>query len=137
MGALDFWIGQWDATWDGGGGTNSVTQELDGHVVIERFEAAAPDSFSGLSVSVPDPATDRWRQTWVDSTGHYWAFDGGPEADGTFVFATPARVDAEQVFKRMVFSGLQPDTFDWRWEFSANGRQWEQRWAIQYRRRSS
>ena len=135
MDALDFWIGEWDATWEGGSGTNTVTRELGGHVVVERFEAGAPDPLSGLSVSVPDPAGNRWRQTWVDSTGNYWAFVGGPQEDRTFVFETPDRVDTDQVFKRMLFSGIEPDAFDWRWEFSPDGQRWQQRWAIHYQRR--
>lgn len=134
MDALDFWIGEWDASWDGGSGINIVTREFGGHVIVERFEAGPPEPFSGLSVSVHDSASGQWRQTWVDSTGSYWAFAGGPGDDGSFVFATPERVDADQVFKRMVFSNIAHDTFDWRWEFSHDGRQWEQRWAIQYRR---
>jgi hypothetical protein len=38
--ALDFWLGSWTATWEGGGGTNTVTRELADLVVVERFEAA-------------------------------------------------------------------------------------------------
>ncbi len=135
MDALDFWVGEWDASWDGGGGRNTVTRELGGKVVVERFEAAPPAPFSGLSVSAYDSSSEHWRQTWVDSTGSYWAFVGGPLPDGTFVFGTPTPVDADQVFKRMVFSGIGPDSFDWRWEFSADGTAWEERWAIRYQRR--
>ena len=39
MGALDFWIGSWDASWEGGHGTNTVTLELGGHVVVPTFDA--------------------------------------------------------------------------------------------------
>ena len=94
---LDFWLGTWDCTWEGGNGRNTVTRELGDRVVVERFEAFGEDAFDGLSVSVPDPATDGWRQTWVDSTGSYWAFAGGRRTDGTFVFGTPDRVDADQL----------------------------------------
>lgn len=135
MTGLDFWVGEWTATWDGGSGSNTVTRELDGRVVVERFEAAGGEPFSGMSLSVPDVATGRWRQTWVDSSGSYWTFVGGPQADGSFVFETPERVDAEQAFKRMAFFDIRADAFDWRWEFSMDGENWEQRWAIRYRRR--
>ena len=66
----------------------------------------APDPFTGLSVSVPDPEGDGWRQTWVDSNGSYWHFVGGPQPDGTFMFATPEPVDADRLYKRMVFSEI-------------------------------
>ena len=129
--ALDFWLGTWACTWEGGHGTNTVTREFDGRVVQERFEAIEPEPFSGLSVSVHDG--DTWRQTWVDSSGSYWAFVGEQEGD-TVIFETPVQVDADQVFKRMVFSNITADGFDWRWEFSPDRTSWEPRWELRYRR---
>ena len=132
--ALDFWRGGWDCVWDGGSGTNTITRELGDQVVVERFEAIEPDRWSGMSVSVFDPASESWRQTWVDSNGSYWHFVG-TIVDGTLAFATPERVDADSTFKRMVFSDVTPDGFAWRWERSSDGADWEPRWAITYRRR--
>jgi hypothetical protein len=133
MGGLDFWIGHWVCEWEGGHGTNAVALDMDRHVITERFEALEPEPFSGLSVSVHGP-DGIWRQTWVDSTGSYWHFEGGPNDDGTFVFGTPGRVDAEQLYKRMVFSEISQDGFVWRWEFSNDLSTWKQRWAITYKR---
>jgi hypothetical protein len=112
-----------------------VTRELDDQVVVERFAAREPERFAGTSLSVQDRRTGEWRQTWVDSTGSYWAFVGGPRDDGTFVLGTAEPVDEEQVYKRMVFSDIAADTFSWRWESSADGETWDLRWAISYRRR--
>jgi len=112
-----------------------VTHAVRGDVVIERFEALWPEPFIGVSVSVPEPTTDRWRQTWVDTDGNAWAFEGGPQADGTFVFGTAGRVDVEQLWKRMVFFDIETDGFTWRWEASEDGETWEERWRITYRRR--
>ncbi|MGZ5344926.1 MAG: hypothetical protein ACXWF5_09575 [Actinomycetota bacterium] len=134
--ALDFWLGEWDCAWDGGSGTNTITRGLGGAVVVERFEALEPDRWSGMSVSVFDPSTEGWRQTWVDSNGSYWHFVGGL-VHGDLAFATPESVDAEATFKRMVFSVVTPDGFEWRWERSADDATWEPRWAITYRRRSA
>jgi hypothetical protein len=130
--ALDFWLGSWSCTWDGGYGTNLVTRELRDRVIVERFEAIAPDPFTGLSVSVFDPKAG-WRQTWVDTNGGSWHFVG-EAGDGSFTFRTPEPVDTERVFKRMVFSNIEDDTFHWRWEASADGVAWMERWAIDYRR---
>ncbi|MEP7060216.1 MAG: hypothetical protein ABI828_05740 [Actinomycetota bacterium] len=133
MDGLEFWIGRWTATWEGGHGTNSLTRDLDGHVITERFEALEPERFSGLSVSVQGP-DGIWRQTWVDSTGSYWHFEGGPQNDGTFIFATPERVDTDRLYKRMVFSDIAEEAFSWRWEFSEDRVTWDPRWQISYRR---
>jgi hypothetical protein len=135
MDDLSFWLGSWDCTWEGGHGTNDVTLELDGHVIVERFAALAPEPFTGMSVSAPDPDGGGWRQTWVDSTGSYWHFVGGPQPDGTFVFGTPEPVDADRRYKRMVFSEIGAHRLQWRWEASSDGETWQERWAIAYRRR--
>jgi hypothetical protein len=135
MPGLDFWIGDWDAAWDGGKGRNVVSRELGGRVVVERFEALGEEAFSGMTISVRDAASGSWRQTWADSAGSYWAFEGGPQDDGSFVFATSTPVDADQVFKRMVFFDIEDDAFSWRWEFSPDASSWQQRWAISYTRR--
>jgi hypothetical protein len=130
--ALDFWLGSWACTWEGGHGTNRVTRELGDRVIAERFETLAPESFAGMSVSVFDPKAG-WRQTWVDANGTYWHFVG-EAGDDSFTFRTPEPVDAEHLYKRMVFSDLEGDAFHWRWEASADGDVWTERWAIDYRR---
>ena len=137
--SLDFWIGDWSCTWDGGHGRNRVAREFDGHVVVERFDSLSPERWSGMSVSVFDARDGRWRQTWVDSTGNYWALEEGRvhddltfEVDETEVREDGSRVD---VRKRMVFSDIEGDSFHWRWERSLDdGTSWESLWTIDYRR---
>jgi hypothetical protein len=132
--ALDFWIGEWDVSWDGGHGINRVVRELGDAVVVERFTPAPPERFTGMSVSVHEARTHTWRQTWVDSDRNFWTFAGSLDGDDV-VFATDGPVDREQRYKRMVFSRIRPDAFHWRWESSPDGVAWSERWAIEYRRR--
>ena len=49
---LDFWVGEWDARWEGASGTNPISAELDDPVQFRmRFDR-----------EVPEPAwTDQWR----------------------------------------------------------------------------
>jgi hypothetical protein len=131
---FDFWIGEWDCDFEGGHAINTVSREFGGRVLVERFEADLPQRWSGTSMSVFAEHDARWRQTWVDESGSYWAF-AGTLVDGDPSFATPARVDAEQVFKRMVFSDIADDSFHWRWESSPDGNAWTINWEIDYRRR--
>ena len=133
-GALDFWLGEWDCAWSDGTGMNAVTRELGGRVVIERFRAYDPDPFDGMSVSVFDER-EGWRQTWVDSNGGYWHLVGSRLVDGSVTFATPGPADEDRTFKRMVFSDVTAEGFDWRWEASPDGEAWRERWAIRYARR--
>jgi hypothetical protein len=52
------------------------------------------------------------------------------------MFATPEPVDADHLYKRMVFSEISESGLSWRWEASSDGIEWQQRWAIAYRRRA-
>ncbi|MCP3854746.1 MAG: hypothetical protein GY745_02285 [Actinomycetia bacterium] len=131
--AFDFWLGEWNCTFDGGTATNSVTRDFDGQVVTERFEGLTPQRWSGMSVSVYNEKLDLWRQTWVDQSGAYWHFVGSL-VGGNPSFGTPEPVDVERLFKRMVFSNIASDGFDWRWESSPDGESWTENWAITYLR---
>ena len=51
------------------------------------------------------------------------------------MFATPGPADEDRTFKRMVFSDVTAEGFDWRWEASPDGEGWQERWAIRYARR--
>ena len=131
---FDFWLGEWDCEFDGGHAVNVVTREHEGNVIVERFSADVPQAFSGTSMSVFTEHDGSWRQTWVDDAGCYWAFEGGL-VDGNPSFGTPVPVDAEQLFKRMVFSDIGEEAFHWRWESSPDGDTWTVNWEIDYRRR--
>ena len=131
--SLDFWLGDWTCSWDGGGGRNAISRELGGLVVVERFESLRPERWSGMSLSVFDERNG-WRQTWVDSTGNYWAFRGSPLAEG-FAFSVTEAEEDRQIEKRMVFFDIEADRFRWRWERSVDGSTvWEPLWTIHYRR---
>lgn len=110
--ALDFWLGDWACSWDGGHGTNTISREFDGRVLVERFEAFGPERWSGMSLSVHDERLG-WRQTWVDSTGNYWAFSEVPHMEG-FCFSVTEVDDGREVEKRMVFSDIAHEGFTWR-----------------------
>ncbi|MCP3989161.1 MAG: hypothetical protein GY724_08805 [Actinomycetia bacterium] len=81
-----------------------------------------------------DDPSGQWRQTWVDESGCYWSFVGGL-VDGDPSFGTPTPVDANNVYKRMVFSTITDDGFAWRWESSPEGDEWTVNWEIAYTRR--
>jgi len=132
---FDFWIGAWDCAWEGGSGRNTITREYGDHVLVERFEAYAPSAFHGTSLTVFSAELDRWQQTWVDDQGSYWHFVGGPEGSEV-VLATVERENGRDIGKRMVFSDVEPNGFNWRWERSEDdGATWTQAWAIRYSRR--
>jgi hypothetical protein len=130
-GEFDFWLGEWDARWDGGRGTNVVTSELDGAVILERFDGRPGTDLQGISVSVQDGGT--WRQTWVDSQHGYLDFSGGMR-EGVMELHHERDVDGERARFRMRFTEIASSSFVWFWERLVDDT-WEERWRIDYTRR--
>src|SRR5690242_901772 len=104
---FDFWLGEWDLTWQGGRGTNSIRSILDGHVIEERFHSD-DIPLHGISLSVYGSQLGQWRQTWVDSQGSYLDLVGG--WDGERMILTTSRMrEGKPIVLRMVFSNIAPD----------------------------
>ncbi len=134
---FDFWLGAWRGTWAGESGpasaVNTVTKEHRGRVVVERFAAEAPETLTGLSVSVFDAREQLWKQTWVDDSGSYLDFCGGFDA-GRMVLSRLLVVDGVSVTQRMVWHEIERDRFSWLWQRARGAGEWETLWAIDYRR---
>jgi hypothetical protein len=131
---FDFWLGEWDARWDGGQGTSTITSELGGTVIMEQFDGRPGTPLQGISVSVYDAAESIWRQAWVDSTGGYLDFTGGP-IEGGMELRRAARVDAPPY--RMRFVDIRRDSFTWHWEsWSNDDSRWDEQWRIAYTRKA-
>ena len=140
---LDFWVGDWDATWPAGpaspAGTarNHVEKILDGCVVSENFEAAGPSPLVGKSYSTFNPKRKTWQQTWVDNQASYLDFVGDLSGPAEKIFAMDSVApDGRPVKLRMVFKNIASDSFDWSWERSTDGgKSWRVQWPIHYTRR--
>jgi hypothetical protein len=137
---LDFWLGEWDCTWDGGRGSNRLERDFGGKVIHEHFTAEPdPDgtgALRGESWSVFSPRRALWRQTWVDDQGSYFDLVGD-RVDGCFAFVRSAPELGENGRQRMVFRDVTADSIRWTWESSEDGGStWTLRWEIAYRRRT-
>ena len=134
---LDFWLGNWDLTWtptgegDTAKGTNDITLIMDDCVVQESFKGAGA---IGHSVSLYHAPPKKWRQTWVDNTGGYYALVGGPDDEGFRLDMT--RISDKAPYMRMIWRNIEKDSMDWRWQRSPDeGKTWEDSWVIHYVRR--
>jgi hypothetical protein len=135
---LDFWIGKWKCEGDSyspdGKATkttarNEITLEMNDHVIHEHFSM---DGLNGGSLSVYNPNKKIWQQTWVDDSGGYLALSGG-FADGKMTLAMEP--DAKGNIRRMVFSNIAKDSFDWDWMLSKDkGATWNVMWHLHYTR---
>lgn len=136
---LDFWLGAWNLTWSGGQGTNDITRRFGECVIEENFAGELPSGpYLGHSISVYNPRTGGWQQTWVDSQGGYLVFTGGPDEDGVMrLRGVPSQLpDGRTQDTRMSWVHVEDDALDWNWERSFDGGQtWEMVWDIHYERR--
>jgi hypothetical protein len=136
---LDFWIGEWDATFAGPDGKpvkgrNRISKILDGCVVLEEFDGTPGTPLKGHSVSTFDRATKKWKQAWVDNTASYLDFVGDRDA-GDMVFAREVERQGKKIRMRMVFRDVKTDSFKWLWQRSDDeGKTWATQWEIDYRR---
>lgn len=139
---FDFWIGEWQLTWqdaDGttGTGTNTVERILDGRVIKENFKGltGAFSGFTGESYSVYNPRTDIWKQTWVDNSGGYLDFTGHFRENKRLFIREGVNQNQEPVLQQMIFYDIDQDSFTWDWQISPdNGETWTLQWRIHYRR---
>jgi hypothetical protein len=135
---FDFWLGEWDCSWDDGDhrhvATNSVYLDLGDHVVVENFDGRPSLDFQGLSFSVYDRNARCWKQTWVDSEGSYLDFVGG-FADGVMELRRAGEHDDAGAVFRMRWENIERDSFDWSWQRSDDGGEsWRSLWEIEYTR---
>jgi hypothetical protein len=135
---FDFWLGEWDCTWEKDGvehvGTNSVYADLGGCVLVENFDGRPSLDFQGLSFSVYDREAGCWKQTWVDSEGGYLDFAGSFE-NGVMELRRNGDVDGAPAVFRMRWENIEPNSLDWSWQRSVDGGEtWTTLWAIEYSR---
>ncbi len=138
---LDFWVGTWDLTWvdkesgDIGQGSNVISRSLDGCVIEERFSGEDSMALRGMSVSNYHRQKEEWRQLWLDNTGGYLPFTGGP--DGEDFVLTLERPEDLVPYRRMVWRNIAENSLDWHWQKSDDaGVTWEDIWVIRYVRRA-
>jgi len=132
---FDFWLGEWNLTWDEEGkGTNRITRVLDDCVILENFDGGDSMPLRGMSVSTYDTMVGQWRQTWVDNNGTYLDFTGGMQGDEMVLVRTFTR-EGRELMQRMIFREIKPDALIWDWQRSVDqGKTWELLWQINYHR---
>lgn len=139
---MDFWVGAWDVRWDAapgmaaGKGTNTITRAYGDCVIQEAFDGGpTTGNLIGHSVSTYHAPLKKWRQTWVDNQGGYFALVGGPEG-GKFILVS-GRLQDNAPVQRMVFEDIKANALTWRWQKTPDGgKTWSDQWVIHYTRRA-
>src|SRR5215208_6823054 len=91
---FDFWVGDWDLTWnDSLHGTNRI-EKLFGNCTIHENFSDPKLNYLGQSWSVYNPNNKIWQQTWVDSQGGYIQLTGGMVGDSMVLSTAERKVPA-------------------------------------------
>lgn len=134
---FDFWVGEWDVFGPGDRqvGTNSITRLLDGGALAEHWRGAG--GVEGHSLNSYDAGTDRWHQTWVDSTGGLLLLDGGLVEGAMVLEGTVAATDGGEPQRQRITWTREPDGVRQHWESSDDdGATWQTAFDGRYRRRA-
>ena len=141
---FDFWLGDWTLTWpaeqtggpegETGRGKNRI-ERLFGNCAIEETFEFEDRAFRGRSLSVYDPLSGKWQQTWVDNMGGYLLFTGGMTGDNMELRTQPVDRKGDIAVNRMVFTEIQTNGLRWEWQGSKDGGMtWTDLWTITYSR---
>ena len=137
---FDFWVGDWKVWWEEGEGkkgtgTNTITKILGGKGIQEDFKILTGQSkgFLGTSISILESKQKKWKQTWMDSSGSYFDFDGKIE-NGNPIFQTKmVEKDDQQIIRKMTFKDITKKGFTWDWEGTQDGgKTWKLLWRVYY-----
>jgi hypothetical protein len=140
---FDFWLGEWECSWkDAKGetkkGSNKINKILGSCVIEENFNGNPGSPLVGKSHSLYSIQQGKWFQTWVDNNGSYLDFKGG-KIDDKMILSREVKLKIGTSFiQRMVCYNITDNEFDWNWERSDdNGKTWNVRWQLKYKRKKS
>jgi len=138
---FDFWVGEWELTWDKpdgtkGKGINNIVKTLDDKVIQENFKDSET-GFKGTSITVYNPTKNEWHQAWADNQGGYFDFIGGMSDDGPVFKTKMIEQGGKKIMQKMTFKNIGRDAFMWDWEGTNDGgKTWKLLWRIDYKRKT-
>ncbi|MFN2387825.1 MAG: hypothetical protein ABR576_16340 [Thermoanaerobaculia bacterium] len=99
-------------------GSSEVRRAAGGCALREHWTGT--DGFLGTSLTARDPATRRWRQTWLDNRRQRIEYTGGPRRHG-FEFSSDHRAPGGKRVIRLTLWPEPPGRIRQKWEQSADG----------------
>ena len=138
---FDFWVGKWEVHPSGSDkimAHSLVEKRYSGCAVRENWMPLGKEvSGGGGSLSLYDSRVNKWRQTWVDSSGTRADFDGG-FADGVMAitgiwpnFAGPGK---DSLVRMRYQQQLDGQVRQWGEASTDGGKTWQPSFDLLYRR---
>jgi hypothetical protein len=131
---FDFWLGEWEVSGPTGqpAGRNSITRELNGCVLHERWTGAG--GMRGESFNTWDRTRQRWHQTWVSGTGNLLVIEGGL-VNGAMIMSGDTTSPKGVVRNRITWTPAPDGSVRQLWETSVDGgKTWQGAFDGRYRR---
>ena len=133
---FDFWLGEWDVFEEGGSTREAratVARVQNGCGLREQYEGT--DGSSGESLSMYDPATAEWQQTWLSSHGQIVVIHGTLQGEAMILSGT----DHGSGARRLVRGVWKPESMGVREtaeRSSDDGKTWTPWFDLSFRKRS-
>jgi hypothetical protein len=135
--ALDFWLGNWAISAQGGGpaSTSNVSLDLDQCIVIERWDGGR--GHTGENIFAYSAGDRSWHGIFADNQGHVHVFVDGKVRDGSAEFTGPSRGEhGETILNRITIRRISDTQAQQSWEKSSDGgKTWSAQFHLDYTRK--
>jgi len=124
--AFDFWLGNWQVTTasDKIIRHNKITKINNGCTLLEEY--STPSGYIGKSLNIFNKGTQKWHQTWTDSTGLLLQLTGN--MIGKSMVMTGQTIDANnnKIINRITWTPMVEGSVRQFWQTSLdNGKTWQ------------
>lgn len=132
---LDFWVGRWDVQINGqSAGTNVIERLEEGCLIMENWSGRGGSS--GKSMNFFNPATNKWRQTYISNNEAIWEMSGEYKDGVMFYEGEMFPPRGAPVMVRVKFFNLSPDRIRHTEDDSNDGgKTWTNVWDATYVRK--
>lgn len=142
---FDFWVGEWDVYNTGSTqpavGKSKIENASGGCMILENFYGVGDPPYAGKSINFVDPATNKWIQMWVGSSGinnlNMTRFYDGEYHDGAMRFVFDRELNGTKTIGRFIFYNEGPNQVRQFNEQSVDGgKTWTTSYDLTYKRTS-
>jgi len=132
--ALDFWVGNWnvrDTKTGNPAGRSSIEIDMDGCVVVENWTGRT--GWTGRSFNVLRSDTGRWQQTWADSSGQIYDFEGQPSTNRMiYTRVTKTKESGDRIIRMTLSKGEDGNVRQLSERSDDGGKSWEVNYDFTY-----
>jgi hypothetical protein len=134
---FDFWLGEWDVFEQGGSIKEAraiISSVQNGCGLREQYDGTSGSS--GESLSMYDPTTSQWQQTWISSHGQVVVIHGARQGEAMILSGTDHSSSGQRLV-RGVWKQEGAAVRETAERSSDNGKTWTPWFDLSFRKRSA